>query len=69
MNWRKRPIFQRAEGANENFRDLFRRFRLNLRAFDASAEGASEHFRVFSTATAYDVIIFKSPLRAPMEMH
>ena len=38
---------------------IFRRFRLNLRVFDASAGGASENFRVFSTGTAYDVIVFK----------
>ena len=56
---------------------FFWRFRLNLNVFDASAEGASENFRVVSTETAYDVIIFKfqgggncprlpHPLRAPM---
>ena len=38
---------------------IFRCFKLNLRVLDASAEGASENFRVFSTGTAYDVIIFK----------
>ena len=27
--------------------------------YDASAEGASENFRVFGTETAYDVIVFK----------
>ena len=31
----------------------------NLRVFDVTAEGASEYFRVFSTGTAYYVIIFK----------
>ena len=29
------------------------------KVFDASDEGASENFGVFSTGTAYDVIIFK----------
>ena len=43
-------------GARRNF---VRRFRLNLRVFDASAEGSSENFRVFYTGTAYDVIFFK----------
>ena len=52
-------FFRRAAGANENFSDFFRRSKLNFRVFDASAEGASEYFRVFSTGTAYDVIIFK----------
>ena len=50
-----------------------RRFRLNLRVFNASAE--VENFRALCTKTAYDVIIFKfqgrqlsqvAPLRAPM---
>ena len=56
---------------------FLRRFRLKYRVSIASAEGASENFRVFSTGTAYDVIIFKfkgggqlpqvaPPLRAPM---
>ena len=40
--------------------------------FHASAEGASEKFRVFNRGTAYDVIIFKfqggafAPLLTPM---
>ena len=38
---------------------ISRNFRLNLRVIDASDEGASENFRVFSMETAYDVIIFK----------
>ena len=38
---------------------IFRRSRLSLRVFDASAECASENFTVISTRTAYDVIIFK----------
>ena len=64
------------EGTNENFRDFFRRFKLNLRLRDASAKGASENFRVYYTETSYDLIIFKlgggqlskvaPPLRAPM---
>ena len=64
-------IFRR----ERKFSRFSRRFRLNLGVVDASAEGASENFRVFSTGTAYDVIIFKiqggqlpqvAPLRAPM---
>ena len=38
---------------------IYRRFRLNLGTCDASANGASEKFRVFYRGTAYDVIIFK----------
>ena len=41
------------------FSRFFRRFRLNLTVFDASAYGATDNFRVVSTGTAYDVIIFK----------
>ena len=42
----------------ENF-VIFRRFRLNLGVFHASAKGASEKFSVFYRGTAYDVIIFE----------
>ena len=49
----------RVGGANENFRDFFRRFTLDLRVFDASAEGTSENFTEFCTETTYDVILFK----------
>ena len=52
-------LFFGAPKAQTKIFAFFRRFRLNLRVFDASAEGASENFRVFSTGTAYDVIIFK----------
>ena len=38
---------------------IFRRFRLILGVFNASAEGASEKFRAFYRETAYDVIFFK----------
>ena len=38
---------------------IFRRFRLNLGVFNASADGASEWFRVFYRGKAYDVIIFQ----------
>ena len=38
---------------------IFRRLRLNLRVFDASAEGASKNFRIFCMEAAYDIIIFK----------
>ena len=73
----KRTYFSARPRRERNFSRFFRRFRLNLRVFDASAGGASENFRVFSTGTAYDVIIFKfqeggttapgcPPLRAPM---
>ena len=47
--WRRERKFSR----------FLRRFRLNLRVFDSRAEGASENFGIFCTATAYDVIIFK----------
>ena len=54
---------------------IFRRFRLNLGVFNASAEGASVKFRVFYRGAAYNVIIFKiqgggnsppAPLLTPM---
>ena len=44
----------------QKFSRFFRRFRLNLKVFGASADGASENFRVFSTGTAYDVIFSNS---------
>ena len=55
---------------------LLRHFRLHVRVFIASAEGASENVRVFHRRAAYDVIFFKFhggkctlyPLRAPMPM-
>ena len=48
-------IFWRAEGANEFFFSFFfsRRLRLKYRVSIASAEGASENFRVFCRTTAY----------------
>ena len=63
---RKRKIFA-----------LLRHFRLWVRVFIASAEGASENVRVFHRRAAYDVIFFKFHegcgqvpplLRAPMPM-
>ena len=54
---------------------IFRRFSLNLGVFHASAEGASEKFRVFYRGTAYDVIIFKfqggafAPPAPPADAH
>ena len=68
----------RTDGQTEKFNTISLRFTGdNLRVIDASADGASENFRVLSTGTAYDVIIFKfqgggqlpqvaPPLRAPM---
>ena len=47
-----------AKVENENVRDFFRRFRLDLRVFDASAECASKMFCVFCTETVYDVTPF-----------
>ena len=58
---------------------LLRHFRLHVRVFIASAEGASENVRVFYRRAAYDVIFFKfhggkvlplppPPLRARMPM-
>ena len=51
--------FSRADGKKRKNYTIFRRFRLNLCVFNASAEGASEKFRLFYRGTAYDVIIFK----------
>ena len=50
--------FSAREGANENC-CVFRRLRPKHRAFVASAQGASENFRVFCRTAAYDVIFFK----------
>ena len=55
----KMTYFSARRRRKRKFSRFFRRFRLNLRVFHASAEGASENFRVFFTGTAYDVIIFK----------
>ena len=55
----KNDMFSARQRRERKFSRFFRRFRLNFRVFDASAEGASENFRVFFTGTAYDVIIFK----------
>ena len=62
--------FWRANGENNSNFAIFRRFRLNLGVFNASAEGASEKFRVFYTGTANDVIIFKfqGGLRPPCSL-
>ena len=45
--------------ARRRFFVIFRRFKLNVGVFNASAEGASEQFRVFYRRTAYDVTILK----------
>ena len=55
---KNRRFFARRRQKMENFA-IFRRFSLNLCVFHASAEGASEKFRIFYRRTAYDVIIFK----------
>ena len=55
----KNDLFFGAPTARTEFFVIVRHFRLNLRVFDASTEGASEHFWVFSTGAAYDVIIFE----------
>ena len=55
---KNRRFFARRLQKGGNF-VIFRRFGLNLGVFHTSAEGASEKFRVFYRATAYDVIIFK----------
>ena len=72
---KNRRFFARRRQKRKNFA-IFRRFRLNLGVFNASAEGASEKFRVFYRGTAHDVITFKfqggirpppcSPLLTPM---
>ena len=54
---KKSSIFRAPTAKSNNA--IFRRFGLNLSVFHASAEGASEKFRVFYRGTAYDVIIFK----------
>ena len=70
-------IFFGAPKAQTKILTIFRRFRLlKWRVIYASAEEASEKFRVFCTERAYDVTIFKfqgggqlpqvAPLRAPM---
>ena len=56
---RKMTYFSARRRPERKCSRFFQRFRLNLRVFDASAEGASENFRVSTTGTAYDVIIFK----------
>ena len=58
----KKDLFFGAPRCKRKLLRFFRRFRLNLRVFDASAEGASENFKVFNTRTAYDVIIFEIPV-------
>ena len=44
--YKKSTLFRRADGANENFCVFSQRFRLKYRVSSASAEGASENFRV-----------------------
>ena len=55
---KKLTVFRCAEAAKEFFA-LLRHFRLRVRVFIVSAEGASENFRVFHRREAYDVIFFK----------
>ena len=52
----KMTYFSARPTRERKFLRFFRHFRLNLRIFDASAEGTEG---MFSTGTAYDVIIFK----------
>ena len=51
--------FSARQGAQTKIFAIFRHFVQHLRVCYASAEGASENFKVFPTGTAYDVIIFK----------
>ena len=54
------PFFSAPKARMKNWKaSPFWRFTLNLRAFHASAQSASENFRVFYAETTYDVIIFK----------
>ena len=73
---KKLTVFRCAEAAKEIFA-LWWHFRLRVRVFIASAEGASENVRVFHRRAAYNVIFFKfhegcgqvpPPLRKPMPM-
>ena len=58
--WLTKMVYLSAHrGRKRRFSRCFRRFRLNLRVGDASAEGASKSFRAFCTETAYDVTICK----------
>ena len=45
----KKIYFSARRRRQQKFSRFFRRFRLNLRVFDASAEDSSEKFRVFCT--------------------
>ena len=72
---RKMTYFSARRRPERKCSRFFQRFRLNLRVFDASSEGASDIFR----EAAYDVIIFKFQgggncprlprLRAPMALN
>ena len=55
---KKFTVFRCAEAAKKFFA-LLRHFRLRVRVFIVSAEGASENVRVFHRRAAYDVIFFK----------
>ena len=55
---KNRRFYARRRQTRKTFA-IFRRFRLILGVFNASAEGASEKCRVFYRETTYDVIIFK----------
>ena len=75
---KKVDCFSVRRSRKRKFFALLRHFRLRVRVFIVSAEGASEiNFRVFHRREAYDVIFFKfyegcgqvpPPLRAPMHM-
>ena len=55
----KSTIFRRAECTNKKLHFL-RRSRLNYRVYIASADGASENFRVFCRMAAHDVMFSNS---------
>ena len=55
----KMAYFLARRRRERKFTRFFRRFRLNLRVIDASAEGANENFKVFCRDTAYYLFIFK----------
>ena len=56
---KKVDCFSVRRSRKRKFFALLRHFRLRVRVFIVSAEGASENFRVFHRREAYDVIFFK----------
>ena len=56
---KKVDCFSVRRSRKRKFFALLRHFRLRVRVFIASAEGASENVRVFHRREAYDVIFFK----------